>query len=92
MKILHIVGARPNFMKIAPIASTPPFDKLRALFSTGLREMAQYPQEFERILAHTGQHYDAVMSQVFFDELELPVTDIHLEVGCGSHAAPTAVG
>jgi UDP-N-acetylglucosamine 2-epimerase (non-hydrolysing) len=79
MKILHVVGARPNFMKIAPIASTP--------LSTGLREMAQYPHEFAQILVHTGQHYDASMSQVFFDELELPVTDVHLEVGSGSHAA-----
>jgi UDP-N-acetylglucosamine 2-epimerase (non-hydrolysing) len=56
MKILHVVGARPNFMKIAPI----------------IREMAQYLHEFEQLLVHTGQHYDASMSQVFFDELELP--------------------
>jgi len=76
MKILHVVGARPNFMKMAPI----------------LREMAQYPHEFEQILVHTGQHYDANMSQAFFDALELPKPDVHLGVGSGSHAAQTAVG
>lgn len=55
-----------------------------------MREMAQYPAEFEQILVHTGQHYDANMSQVFFDELELPRPDVNLEVGSGSHAAQTA--
>jgi UDP-N-acetylglucosamine 2-epimerase (non-hydrolysing) len=64
MKILHAMGARPNFMKMAPMASTP--------LSTGLREMAQYPHEFAQILVHTGQHDDASMSQVFFNELDLP--------------------
>jgi len=74
-RILHVVGARPNFMKMAPI----------------LREMAQRPAEFEQILVHTGQHYDASMSQVFFDELELPQPDVNLEVGSGSHAQQTAL-
>ncbi len=74
MKILHVVGARPNFMKIAPI----------------MREMARYPDQFEQILVHTGQHYDANMSQVFFDELDLPRPDINLEVGSDSHAQQTA--
>lgn len=73
-RILHVVGARPNFMKAAPI----------------IREMAKYPNEFEQMLVHTGQHYDANMSQVFFDELELPKPNINLEVGSGSHAAQTA--
>jgi UDP-N-acetylglucosamine 2-epimerase (non-hydrolysing) len=73
-RILHVVGARPNFMKIAPI----------------MREMAQYPDQFEQILVHTGQHYDANMSQVFFDELDLPRPDVNLEVGSGSHAVQTA--
>lgn len=72
-RILHVVGARPNFMKVAPI----------------MREMAKYPDEFEQILVHTGQHYDASMSQVFFDELELPKPDVNLEVGSGSHAWQT---
>ena len=70
-RISHVVGARPNFMKIAPI----------------MREMAKYPDEFKQILVHTGQHYDANMSQVFFEELEMPLPDKNLEVGSGSHAA-----
>jgi UDP-N-acetylglucosamine 2-epimerase (non-hydrolysing) len=74
MKIMHVVGARPNFMKIAPI----------------LREMAKQPTEFEQVLVHTGQHYDANMSRIFFDELDLPEPDINLEVGSGSHAWQTA--
>ena len=73
-KILHVVGARPNFMKIAPI----------------VREMSNYPDEFEQMLVHTGQHYDANMSQIFFEELEMPRPDINLEVGSGSHATQTA--
>ncbi|MFQ5851439.1 MAG: non-hydrolyzing UDP-N-acetylglucosamine 2-epimerase [Candidatus Binatia bacterium] len=74
MKVVHAVGARPNFMKIAPI----------------MREMARYPIEFEQILVHTGQHYDDDMSKVFFEELELPQPDIYLGVGSGSHAQQTA--
>jgi len=74
MKIIHVVGARPNFMKIAPI----------------MRQMAKYPDKFEQILVHTGQHYDTNMSQVFFDELDLPRPDVNLEVGSGSHAWQTA--
>jgi UDP-N-acetylglucosamine 2-epimerase (non-hydrolysing) len=62
-------------MKIAPI----------------MHEMAQHPADFEQILVHTGQHYDASMSQVFFDELELPKPDVNLEVGSGSHAQQTAL-
>ncbi|MCZ7572386.1 MAG: UDP-N-acetylglucosamine 2-epimerase (non-hydrolyzing) [Ardenticatenaceae bacterium] len=72
--ILHVVGARPNFMKIAPI----------------MRAMAQEPNEFEQLLVHTGQHYDTNMSQLFFDELDLPRPDVNLEVGSGSHAWQTA--
>jgi UDP-N-acetylglucosamine 2-epimerase (non-hydrolysing) len=74
MKIVHVVGARPNFMKIAPI----------------IQEMRKYPHEFEQILVHTGQHYDTNMSSVFFDELELPRPDVNLSVGSGSHAWQTA--
>ena len=74
MKVIHVVGARPNFVKIAPI----------------MREMARYPRVFEQILVHTGQHYDANMSRVFFDELGLPKPDVNLEVGSGSHAWQTA--
>ena len=73
-RILHVVGARPNFMKIAPL----------------MREMARHPEEFEQLLVHTGQHYDKNMSQIFFDELGLPIPDVNLEVGSASHARQTA--
>ena len=56
------------------------FDKL----STSMREMARYPDTFEQILVHTGQHYDDNMSRVFFDDLNLPQPDIYLGVGSGS--------
>lgn len=72
--MLHVVGARPNFMKIAPV----------------MREMSKSAYDFEQILVHTGQHYDASMSEVFFNELHLPKPDINLEVGSGSHAWQTA--
>jgi len=74
LKILHVVGARPNFMKTAPI----------------MRAMAAQPKCFSQILVHTGQHYDQNMSKVFFEELQLPKPDINLEVGSGSHAHQTA--
>ncbi len=74
MKIIHCVGARPNFMKMAPVM---------AAFS-------QHPDQFQQILVHTGQHYDAKMSDVFFDELGLPKPDVNLEVGSGTHAVQTA--
>jgi len=69
LRILHIVGARPNFMKAAPV----------------IREMAGFPDLFEQLLLHTGQHYDPKMSQIFFEELDLPKPDVNLEVGSGSH-------
>ncbi len=72
--ILCVVGARPNFMKMAPI--------LRAL-------AAQRPQP-EVLLVHTGQHYDRDMSDKLFDDLQLPRPDINLEVGSGTHAVQTA--
>lgn len=74
MKVLHVVGARPNFMKIAPI----------------MREMTKCPREFDQVLVHTGQHYDDSMSKVFFEDLELPPPDVYLGVGSGSHAQQTA--
>ena len=72
MMICSAVGARPNFMKIAPV-----FLELKR------RGMSQ-------ILVHTGQHYDAAMSDVFFDELGMPQPDVFLGVGSGSHAEQTA--
>ena len=74
VKVLHVVGARPNFMKVAPV----------------MRAMASREGRFEQRLVHTGQHYDEAMSQVFFDELGIAAPDVNLEVGSGSHAAQTA--
>ena len=72
--IINIVGARPNFMKMAPI----------------IEAMNRYPQQFKHLLVHTGQHYDEKMSKSFFDALGMPKPDINLEVGSGSHAEQTA--
>ena len=74
MKVIHVVGTRPNFMKVGPI----------------MVEMARYEGIFHQILVHTGQHYDDGMSQVFFADLGLPPPDIYLNVGSGSHAEQTA--
>ncbi|MDO9576438.1 MAG: UDP-N-acetylglucosamine 2-epimerase (non-hydrolyzing) [Candidatus Cloacimonadales bacterium] len=73
-KIHLIVGARPNFMKMAPL----------------YKEFTKYPEEFELKLIHTGQHYDERMSKFFFDDLQMPVPDEYLEVGSGSHGQQTA--
>lgn len=73
MRVVSVVGARPNFVKIAPL----------------LRQMKRYPQ-ITMTLAHTGQHYDAAMSDRFFEELEIPPPDFNLGVGSGSHAVQTA--
>jgi len=70
--VAHVVGARPNFMKAAPV--------IRALRERGL----------DQRVIHTGQHYDAAMSDVFFRDLGLPEPDLNLGVGSGSHAAQTA--
>jgi UDP-N-acetylglucosamine 2-epimerase (non-hydrolysing) len=71
--VLHVAGARPNFMKVAPLH--------RAL---------QRWKAIRQVLVHTGQHYDARMSDIFFDDLGLPEPDVHLGVGSGSHAEQTA--
>ena len=73
MKVLSIVGARPNFMKVAPLH----------------RAFSKDP-EIESKIVHTGQHYDAKMSDVFFNQLELPKPDYFLGVGGGSHTQQTA--
>jgi UDP-N-acetylglucosamine 2-epimerase (non-hydrolysing) len=73
MKILNVVGARPNFMKIAPI----------------VEEMKKTP-DLTGILLHTGQHYDEGMSDVFFRDLGIPIPDVYLGVGSGTHAEQTA--
>lgn len=74
IKILCVVGARPNFMKIAPIIKA-------------LRDHACFSEPF---LVHTGQHYDASMKHCFFEQLGIPEPDVDLEVGSGSHAVQTA--
>lgn len=73
MHVLHVVGARPNFMKAAPV--------MRALHDR---------KQVRQSLVHTGQHYDANMSEVFFTQLKIPEPDVNLEVGSGSHARQTA--
>jgi UDP-N-acetylglucosamine 2-epimerase (non-hydrolysing) len=73
LRVINVVGARPNFMKVAPI----------------VRAMQRHPG-FAPRLVHTGQHYDASMSKVFFEELGLPEPDLHLGVGSGTHAVQTA--
>src|ERR1035437_5980577 len=77
MKITLIAGARPNFMKIAPIVQA-----IKAAQQTG--------QNINYRLVHTGQHYDKKMSQSFFDELNIPEPHINLNCGGGTQAEQTA--
>src|SRR5580765_8789570 len=81
IKVLIIAGARPNFMKVAPLIKC-----IRA--QSGQGECDGSGIEYR--LVHTGQHYDEKMSTVFFQELNIPAPDINLEVGSGSHAVQTA--
>src|SRR5690242_3965619 len=74
LKVINVVGARPNFMKVAPIVAA----------------MKRRPTVFQPLVVHTGQHYDSAMSDSFFRDLELPQPDTHLGVGSASHAAQTA--
>lgn len=74
MKVLNVVGARPNFMKVAPVVEA----------------MKRRASVFTPLVVHTGQHYDAQMSDAFFRDLGLPEPDVYLGVGSGSHAAQTA--
>jgi UDP-N-acetylglucosamine 2-epimerase (non-hydrolysing) len=77
-KIISVVGARPNFMKVAPIHKA--FQKL----------VTRHSSLVTHKICHTGQHYDDKMSKIFFDELEMPKPDFYLGVGSGSHAEQTA--
>src|SRR5256886_14072159 len=74
LKVINVAGARPNFMKVAPIVAAM---KLRHA-------------EFQPVLVHTGQHYDAMMSDAFFRDLDIPEPNVYLGVGSGTHAAQTA--
>ena len=73
-KIISVVGARPNFIKIAPIH----------------KALQQYSDNIEHLICHTGQHFDHKMSKVFFEELEMPKPAFYLGIGGGSHAEQTA--
>ncbi len=73
-KIISVAGARPNFIKIAPLH----------------KAFLKYNAWVNHLICHTGQHFDEQMSKVFFDELELPAPDFYLGVGGGSHANQTA--
>jgi UDP-GlcNAc3NAcA epimerase len=78
MKIASIVGARPQFIKLAPL--------VRAIRA---RDRLPSRVKFEHIIIHTGQHYDFRMNRIFFKELGLPDPDYNLEVGSGSHSWQT---
>jgi UDP-N-acetylglucosamine 2-epimerase (non-hydrolysing) len=73
IRIVNVVGARPNFMKMAPL----------------MMEYARHAGEFCPVLVHTGQHYDDNMSKLFFEQLGLPKPDVYLGIGSGSHAEQT---
>jgi len=89
MKILIVVGARPNFMKAAPIIAA-----IQEHNGRRFADSADHPEPqgetIRHILVHTGQHYDEFMSGSFFSDLNLPKPDIHLGIGSGSHAVQTA--
>ena len=73
-KIISVVGTRPNFIKIAPVH----------------KAFQKHTKKVDHFICHTGQHFDANMSKVFFEELEMPKPDFYLGVSEGSHAEQTA--
>ena len=73
-KVVLIVGARPNFMKSAPL----------------MRALNEASDSFETSLIHTGQHYDHKLSKLFFEELKMPEPTFYLGIGSGRHAEQTA--
>ncbi|MGB0078770.1 MAG: UDP-N-acetylglucosamine 2-epimerase, partial [Candidatus Sulfotelmatobacter sp.] len=98
IRLLSVVGARPNFMKIAPILAELKLAELKlaelkkdALKNDELKkdESKKFPA-IEHCLVHSGQHYDELLSGNFFTDLGLPRPDVNLEVGSGSHAVQTA--
>jgi UDP-N-acetylglucosamine 2-epimerase (non-hydrolysing) len=72
-KIISVVGARPNFMKVAPIH----------------KALQKYSTQIHHLICHTGQHYDEKMSKIFFDNLQMPKPDFYLGIGSGTHAEQT---
>jgi UDP-N-acetylglucosamine 2-epimerase (non-hydrolysing) len=90
MKVMSIVGARPNFMKAAPIiAAIREHNNRVTAGATGVSGPVG-SETLHHVLVHTGQHYDQLMSGSFFTNLGLPQPDVHLGVGSGSHAGQTA--
>ncbi|HWC61068.1 MAG TPA: UDP-N-acetylglucosamine 2-epimerase, partial [Verrucomicrobiae bacterium] len=81
IKVIVVAGARPNFMKVAPLLHCIARHNKQAVNGTA---------HITPFLVHTGQHYDEKMSSVFFAELGIPAPDVNLEVGSGSHAVQTA--
>ena len=77
MRVVTIVGARPQFVKLAPVSRA-----MKDVSDSGKTSI-------EDVIVHTGQHYDAAMSDLFFEELAIPKPSIHLEIGSGSHGAQT---
>lgn len=73
-KVISVVGARPNFVKIAPV----------------YKAFRKYSGSLKHLVCHTGQHFDDRLSKVFFEELEIPEPDFYLGVGSGTHAGQTA--
>ena len=78
MKMVTIVGARPQFIKAAAV-------------NRAIQKLNRRKKRIQEILVHTGQHYDRLMDKVFFDELNLPKPDYHLGIGSGSHAKQTGL-
>lgn len=74
MRIVHVLGTRPNFVKMAPLIAA----------------IRRRSPDFEQVIVHTGQHYDRLMSEIFFEQLGVPEPDHMLEVGSGTHAEQTA--
>ena len=91
IRLLSVVGARPNFMKIAPIVAELKKAELEkaGLKKPGLKKAKNLPA-IEHCLVHSGQHYDELLSGNFFADLGLPQPDVNLQVGSGSHAVQTA--
>jgi UDP-N-acetylglucosamine 2-epimerase (non-hydrolysing) len=90
MKVMSVVGARPNFMKVAPIIAAIREQNTRTRMDPPGAGSAEECSHLQYVLVHTGQHYDEAMSGSFFKDLNLPDPDIHLGVGSGSHGAQTA--
>ncbi len=96
MKIISVVGARPNFMKIAPFIKAieahndsllVTVDSVGELSANGeMSEEEAGASQIQHLLVHTGQHYDDRMSKAFFESLGIPKADINLGIGSGTHA------